>query len=189
MVKKRDYKAEYRRRIANAEKRGLSRSQARGHARPGEKPIRPRQDKPDPRLERALLYMWRKDTQKAAAKRAGVSVERLRRFLRKDKLAERKGGRWVFTDKRVREMVIYTDGQALMLKIAGLKAASRLAHYLSAVSAFISSNDIDYLEPYIGQSVRDAKGRKHVFETNPNTLYRLVHAGDEPFEQIYRLIN
>lgn len=34
--RKRDYRAEYRRRIANAVKRGFTRSQARGHARKAE---------------------------------------------------------------------------------------------------------------------------------------------------------
>lgn len=38
MPAKRDYAAEYARRIARAEAKGLSRSQARGHAKPGERP-------------------------------------------------------------------------------------------------------------------------------------------------------
>lgn len=54
MAKKRDYKREYQRRVANAKKRGLTLSQARGHPKPGEKPIRPKGKKPDAGLEKAL---------------------------------------------------------------------------------------------------------------------------------------
>ena len=39
-MKKRDYKAEYKRRIARAEEKGYSRAVARGHARKGEAGIR-----------------------------------------------------------------------------------------------------------------------------------------------------
>jgi hypothetical protein len=44
------------------------------------------------------------------------------------------------------------------------------------------------LESFIGRSVRDATGKSHPLETEPNSLYRLAAAGSEGFEQVYRLI-
>lgn len=189
MARKRDYKAEYARRIANAKKRDFSRSQARGHARAGERPIRgARSKRGDAPLEAALKALRRTGTQKRAAKEAGVSVERFRRFLRENKLAKRKGRKWIISDPAPRQMLVISDGEARTRKLAGLKEASRNGSYLAAVKAFINSNDIDYLEPFVGRTVRDTAGKEHIFETDPNTLYRLAASDSEIFEDIYRLI-
>ena len=81
MSRQRDYKAEYQRRIANAAKRGLSKSQGRGHARAGEASARSKPVKSDDRLESALKLLRQSGNQSRAAKEAGVSAERFRRFL------------------------------------------------------------------------------------------------------------
>lgn len=188
MAAKRNYKAEYQRRIANAAKRGLSRSQARGHARADEKPVRSKAAQADPALERALRLMRKHETQGAAARGAGVSPERFRRFLRENDLASHKGGAWTFTDNRLREMASFTDGRAVQLKLRGFDPASSNGEYLKAVERFLATNDYSFIEPFVGKSVRDAKGKSHLFETDPNQLYRLT-SGDEPFEQIYRFVN
>lgn len=189
MAKTRDYKAEYARRIANAKKRGLSRAQARGHARAGERPIRASKVKRgEASLEAALKALRRTGTQKAAAKEAGVSVERFRRFLRQNKLASRKGRKWIISDPAPRQMLVISDGEARTRKLAGLKEASRNGSYLAAVKAFINSNDADLLAAFVGRTVRDTSGKRHTFETDPNTLYRLAASGSEIFEDIYRLI-
>ena len=60
--------------------------------------------------------------------------------------------------------------------------------YLNAVKAFQSSNDIDVLAQFIGQSVTDATGKQHPLETRPNALHRLLHASDDQFHDIYRLV-
>ncbi len=98
MPRQRDFKAEYQRRIANALKRGLSRSQARGHAKAGEKPVRAKPVQSDARLEDALKLLRQTGNQSLAAKEAGVSAERFRRFLRSNGLAERQGRQWRITD-------------------------------------------------------------------------------------------
>lgn len=188
MAKTRNYKAEYQRRIANATKRGLSRSQARGHARANEKPVRGKSAQADPALERALRLMRKHGTQATAAREAGVSPERLRRFLRENVLASRKGREWSFTDNRLREMASFTDGRAVQLKLSGFDPASLNGEYLEAVERFLATNDYSFIEPFVGKSVRDAKGKSHLFETDPNQLYQLT-SGDEPFEQIYRFVN
>lgn len=188
MTRQRDYKAEYQRRIANAAKRGLSRSQARGHARSGEKPIRPKPVKSDAGLEAALKRLREIGNQSLAAKHAGVSAERLRRFLRENSLAERRGKRWHITDKRSRRMTVISGGEAREITLRDFDQSSLNGKHLAAVSAFLRTNDIDLLNPFDGQSVIDTKGKAHPLETDPNALYRLAHAGSEVFHEVYRLI-
>ena len=187
MTKKRDYKAEYQRRIANAEKRGLSRPQARGHPRPGEKGIRPTAPKNPERLEAAYKTLRDIGSQKAAAKAHDVSVDRLRRYVREKDLAKWDGREWQFTDTRPREMQVISDGEVLFLTLDGFEQASLNGRHLAAVKDFIS-NDIAVLEPFIAQSVTDANGKRHPLETDPNTLHRLAAAGTEVFHEIYRLV-
>ena len=190
MARKRDYRAEYRARIARAQARGLSRSQGRGHAKPGEKALRPRAKvtQSDERLEQALRALRATGNQKQAAKSAHVSPERFRRFIRDNKLAEREGRRWHLTDDRVRELVMITDGQRKRVRVAGFEPASLIGQHNAAVRAFLNTNDISRLKPFEGLSVTDVAGRVHPLETRPNTLYRLAAAGSEGFEQIYRLV-
>jgi len=188
VAKKRDFKREYKRRIANAKKRGLTLSQARGHPKPGEKSIRRKPKSNDPILDKALRFMREAGTQKAAAKRAGVSAERLRRYIYDNGLAKRKGRQWLFTDNRHRLMESYVDGRAVTLKLPNFDEASLNGKFMDAVGKFLKSGKYHFIEPFVGQSVRDTKGKRHVFETDPSELYRLT-SGDEPFEQIYRFIN
>jgi len=187
MSKHRDYKAEYQRRIANAAKRGLSRSQARGHARAGETAIKPKAIKSDERLEAALKLLRQTGSQRRAAKEAGVSAERFRRFLRSNSLAERQGRQWQINDNRPRRMTVVSGGDARELTLRDFEQASLNGKHLAAVGAFLRTNDIDLLRPFEGQSVIDADGQAHLLEIDPNALYRLAHAGSEVFHEIYRL--
>jgi hypothetical protein len=169
----RNYKAEYQRRIANAAKRGLSRSQARGHARAGEASIKAAIVKSDDRLEAALKTLRAIGNQGRAAKAAGVSVERFRRFLQSNALASRQGRQWKFNDQRTRRMTVISEGDARQRTLRDFDQASLNGKYLNAVAAFLDSNDAELLHPFTDQSVIDDKGRAHPLETNPNTLYRL----------------
>jgi hypothetical protein len=103
MTRIRDHKAEYGRRLERGRARGLSATQYRGHARANEPSLKAKPVKSDERLEKALRELRRTNNQAVAAKEAGVSPERFRRFLREQKLAERKGRAWEITDTRPRE--------------------------------------------------------------------------------------
>ncbi|MGO4705787.1 hypothetical protein AB4072_08425 [Microvirga sp. 2MCAF38] len=184
----RDYKAEYQRRIQRGAARGLSRSQARGHARAHEPAMRTG-SKPDERFERALKSLRLTNNQSWSARSAGISVERFRRFLRENNLAQRDGRSWKLTDDRLREITMITNGKIRPLRVFGYETASLIGQYGNAVGNFLRTNDVNFLEPFKGRSIHDASGVEHIFETNPNTLYRLVHAGGETFEVIYRLIS
>lgn len=187
MARQRDYAAEYQRRIEKAAKRGLSRSQARGHAKAGEPAIRSKPIKSDERLEAALKLLRQSGNQGRAAKDAGVSPERFRRFLRDQALAERRGREWHISDSRPRRMTVITEGDAREITLRDFDQASLNGRHLAVVRAFRDTNDIDLLRPFDGLSVIDIKGKAHPLETDPNALYRLANAGSEVFHEVYRL--
>ena len=188
MPRSRDYKAEYQRRLANAQKRGLSRSQARGHARAGETAVGKPAGKADPRLEEALKLYRKTGNRTKAAKTVGIAPERFSRFLADAVQISGRGKSLKIGDARTREMLALTNGEALRLHLAGHDQASLNGEHLNAVRLFISSNDRALLRPFEGRSVIDAKGKAHPLETDPNALHRLAAAGSEVFHDIYRLI-
>jgi hypothetical protein len=187
MTRIRNHQAEYRRRLDRGRARGLTKSQARGHARAQEAGLKAKSGKTDPRLERALRELRRTNNQVAAAKEAGVSPERFRRFLREHKLAERKGRVWEITDKRPRDMTAITTRGAVDLKLPDYETASLVGQHNAAVKTFLDTNDISDLQPFEGSIIKDASGRTHVLETRPNVIRRLDASG-ETFEQIYRIV-
>jgi hypothetical protein len=184
---KRNYHAEHLRRLERGRARGLTRSQARGHARAHEASLKPKSGKTDPRLERALKELRRTNNQAVAAKEAGVSSERFRRFIRDQKLAERKGRIWEITDTRARDMTAMTTRGAFDLKLPGYDTASLVGQHNAAVKFFLDSNDISRLRPFEGRTFKDTSGRTYVLETRPNVIRR-VDASGETFEQIYRIV-
>lgn len=190
MAKKRDYKAEYDRRIANAALRGLSRSQARGHAKAGEVPLRaiPVSDTDlAPQIRDAIREIRRSGNFTQAAKMAQIAPERLRRFVRENDLITRSGRKWTVNDNLKWHVTVISDGDYHEITLASFEQASLSGKYNAAVNAFRDSNDTELLFPFSDQSVIDASGNAYPLETNPNVLRRLFNAGDEVFHEIYRL--
>ena len=184
----RDFKSEYRRRLATGVARGLTRSQARGHGSsrksdPGARPIAS-----DPKLEAALRALRRTGNQTVAAKEAHVAPERLRRFLKAQGLAARDGRRWVITDLRPRLMTALTTRGVLQLTLPSFEEASLIGRHNAAVKSFMDTNDFAFLRPFEGTVVKDTSGRAHVLETRPNVIRRLDASG-ETYEQIYRIVS
>lgn len=185
----RNYQAEYARRLARAFAKGLSRAQARGHAKSGEAPIKPQRSKADTApLEAALKSLHASGSLRQAAKDTRVSAERFRRFLSENRLAMRTGRKWTITDERPREMTVLSNGKARNLILRNFENASLNGRHLAAVGQFLASNDAELLAPFEGQSVSDASELSYVLETNPNALYRIANSGSEVFEHVYRLI-
>jgi hypothetical protein len=186
--KKRDYKAEYKRRIERGLVKGLTPSQARGHPKANEKYVKKPRPINDDAFQISLKALRSGKTLAEAAKEIRVSPERLRNQAKERGVIKKKGRKWVVKNNLPRQMLIYTNGQALSIIIGKFHYASKLGRYMAAVKRFLRSNAIEHLRPFIRKSVKDNSNNTYVFETNPNVLYRIAASGSETFEQIYRII-
>jgi len=159
-----------------------------GRRTAGKSPKHRHRPKPtDSEIETAVRLMRSGDSRKQAAKKAGVPESRLSRFLQRWKIARFKNGRWRFTDRRRREVTVFTTLGIKKIKVRGFEAASKAMSHLNAVSNFQRTNDASLLEPFEGESIRDTRGRKHYLATQPNTIYRLAAAETNGTPEIYRL--
>lgn len=187
--RKRDTRAEYRRRITKGLAKGKSRSQARGHPKPGEKPHRKRRGKSadvDQRLQFALRLIREGKSPTAAAKEAHVAPERLRR-LAKSKRLIKSGKRWRLRKGLSRKVLIYSDGRELAIEVSETMA-SRAGRYMAGVRWFVTTNKIAHIKPFVGKSITGINGKRFSFEVRPNVLHLLAHSANETFEQIYRVV-
>lgn len=85
-------------------------------------------------------------------------------------------------------MPLYTDGKEVAVIVSNRRAASAIGFYMTSVKQFLATGDHGYLAMFVGKTVTDIEGKKYVFETDPNTLYRLDFAGTDPFELVYRIV-
>ena len=185
---KRDYRAEYQRRIERGLAKGLSRSQARGHPKAKEKNIKKPRPISDDAFQIGLRALRSGSPLNEAAREIRVSPERLRNQAAQLGIIKRERGRWVLRKNLPRKMLIYSNGEAQAIIVGTSPNASKVGRYMAAVQKFLRSNEPSYLKPFIGKSVADLEGNKHVFETHPNTLYRISASGSESFEQVYRIV-
>jgi hypothetical protein len=162
---------------------------SKGVKRPKRRPGKTALLTSDEHLETALKYLREGRSQKRAAEVGMVSVKRFRRLLRGNKLAKFKNGRWLITDRRLREVVLISDAREKVVKVRGFGPASLAMRHRAAVSAFLDSNDATLLSPFEGQAVMDIARQNHLLETRPNVLLRMANAGSDAEMKIYRLID
>ena len=131
--RQRNYKAEYDRRIARGQVKGLSRSQARGHPRHHEPytaeivKARPW----DPELEEGLKGVREGETFSQAARRLHVAPERLRSYLTRTGVARKERSRWhIGPDARQREMLIFSRGREVRVILPDYESAHRAGRYM-----------------------------------------------------------
>jgi hypothetical protein len=141
----------------------------------------------DARLERGLRVLNETRDIAQAARSIRVSEERFKRAARRKAAIRKRKGFWTVVRRLPRKMPIFSGGKSLTITVKS-KSASLVGRYMSAVGQFLKSNDPKHLAEFQGAGAKDASGKVHPFETDPNTLYRLSSAGGEPFEEMYRIV-
>lgn len=98
-------------------------------------------------------------------------------------------GKWTAKsqDRISRVMSIYENGKQSWIEIRDSRTASRIGKYNSAVNEFLRTGDVKVLKPF-KKPIKDAKGKVHSFETDPDKLYEIAESQEEPeFYEIYKI--
>jgi hypothetical protein len=186
----RDYAAEYLRRIANPNKQHLSKSARRGHPLAGERPKLAGLRLINPALpeERAIKLISGGSSLRSSAKAVGLTEERVRRYLKENTTAVRKGRVWTIQDRRPRQFPFYSAGRLTSPWLSPTEA-SKAARFNLAVQAFLETGEAALIAPFVGDGVTDIHGKHHEFETGLNMLYELDAAGELNFPEIYKIVS
>lgn len=189
MARRRDYRAEYQRRIVRNLAKGLSRAAARGHAKAGEAPriLRQMAISPDHPLHIGFERVKAGESLTKTAAALRMSRERLRRYVGENADFQRQGRQWrIVQDRRLYQLPLYTNGQ-VRKPVLSVEAASEVGRFMRAVGQFLSTNKAEFLEPFVGEGVVNAQSQYLPFETDPNTLYALDARGELTFHLIYQI--
>lgn len=181
----RDYRKEYADRVKHGLAKGYSRARARGHARAGDvRNLKTGIPNPHDPREKALKLMKDGATQKAAAKKYNVSVEKLRRYVKENTTAKLSGKKWVIIDRRPEEMRIASRGRVYLVPVP-YRSKKTVSKYWNAINKFLDTNDASHLAPFQGKGIRDAEGKYHPWETDPNVLRKMDSSGELHIVDIY----
>jgi hypothetical protein len=193
MPRQRDHQADYKRRIERALAKGLSRAQARGHARFGEAGLTSRPGpQSDDRLESALKRLRAGKALDQTATEFRISRERLSRYIKIHAGAERSHGRWIFNDQRRRTVEFFAVGhtQPVITDVIGYEPARLAGQHWDEAHEVLADHDLlpAFARKWEGVTIRDANGVRFALSTDPNEIYRAAHATERPFDEIYRLV-
>jgi hypothetical protein len=184
-------KAKYQRRKARGLARGLSLSQARGHAGGVKKPAAQAAQIIPTNIRRAQREMRYGKSLSAAAKSVGVAPERLRHALKSEGLAEKRGRRWLVTSNRdlIIRLPVYTVRDGAISVEVDEPTASMIGAYMNQLQSFLKTRDLRELTLFEEVTFRDITGKEHMFETDPATLVRLAaQTPKNHFEKVYRVL-
>ena len=189
MARKRDYKAEERRRNQLARARGFrSRAEERkftGRIRNREDlySLPPQAQQQRTRSLRAISAMRENPrlTIEEAAALEGTTPEAM--FFHVRPALERSGGRWRATkaDRILRAMTVISDGKVVEVDVRGSRKASELSRYYSAVRRFVDTGRDDDLRKFQGKKVAGV-----AYETDLDVIEMMGARSALPSDSIYR---
>lgn len=143
----------------------------------------------DPWAEAAVLEMNRGRSLTAAARDLNLPRSRLQNYVTRQRLAKRRGNRWVTKDNRPRRVPVMTGGRLRVLTVRGYDEARLVGEHHQAVGEFVRSNSLDHIKPFTGKAVQAVNGRRYALETDPNALHRIAAMDSPPFHEIYEIIS
>ncbi len=97
-------------------------------------------------------------------------------------------GKWVAKsqDRISRVMSIYENGKQSWVEVRDSRTALRIGKYNSAVRKFLRTGNTDVLKQF-NKPFKDANGKLHHFETDPDKLFEIAESQEEPeFWEIYK---
>jgi hypothetical protein len=98
-------------------------------------------------------------------------------------------GKWIAKsqDRISRIMSVYENGKQEWVEIKDSRIASKIGKYNSSVKEFLRTGNEDVLKQF-KKPFKDANGKLHYFETNPDRLYEIAESQEEPeFYEIYKI--
>ncbi|MBD6956389.1 MAG: hypothetical protein F9Y92_07135 [Thermoplasmatales archaeon] len=98
-------------------------------------------------------------------------------------------GKWIAKsqDRISRVMGIYENGKQEWIEVRDSRIASKIGKYNSAVNEFLRTGNVNVLNEF-KKPFKDAHGKLHYFETEPEKLYEIAEQQEEPeFYEIYKI--
>jgi hypothetical protein len=98
-------------------------------------------------------------------------------------------GKWTAKsqDRISRIMSVYENGKQTWIHVRDSRIASKIGKYNSAVNEFLRTGDVKILKPF-KRPFKDANGKLHYFEIDPDKLYEIAEQQEEPeFWEIYKI--
>jgi hypothetical protein len=193
----------YRQRIIRLHSKypNASLSQLRGHPLKGERSISELKERPifqrswselsskEKRLRKTSLDVLSKVRRGQSLSSASRELHIKPKTVIKHTNAFKKSGRrWVAKshDHISRVMSIYENGKEEWVEVRDSRIASKIGKYNSAVNQFLRSGNKDVLKQF-KKPFKDANGKLHYFETNPDKLYEIAESREElEFYEIYK---
>jgi len=86
-----------------------------------------------------------------------------------------------------RIMSIYENGKQAWIEVRDSRTALKIGKYNSAVNQFLRTGNKAVLKPF-KKLFKDANGKLHHFETDPDKLYEIAGSQEKPeFYEIYKI--